>query len=67
MKADLSSQMNKQGVSIALSKSVILDAIKYLVWSIRLMWSIWSASHKLFLWEVFIYDLIAVHEFGTLS
>lgn len=31
MKSDSSSQINKQGVSIALSKPVILDAIKYLV------------------------------------
>lgn len=67
MKPDSSSQMNKQGVSIALSKSVILDAIKYLVWFIWLVWSIWSASHKTFLWEAVIYDLIAVHEFGTLN
>lgn len=67
MKSDSSSQINKQGVSIALSKPVILDAIKYLVGSIWWVWSIWSASHKLFLWEVFIYDLIAVLEFGTLN
>lgn len=67
MKSDSSSQMKKQGMSIALSKLVILDAIKYLVWPIWLVWSIWSASHKLLVWEVFIYDLIAVHKFGSLN
>ena len=54
-------------MSIALSKLVILDAIKYLVWFVWLLWSIWSASHKILLWEIFIYDLIAACEFDTLK